>query len=242
MTPISLAPALTYLVSVLANSFLLDSSFPLMSPSYSNLTCQKVIFSSNQLSISICLFLSVNPHSQAPTFRILSNYSLWPLVVRHQIVMISNLYCLLSLPLLPLQMLVTHVSMLSHVQLFAAPMDCKPPGSSVHRILQQEYWSGLPFASPGDLPDPGIKPTSPVSLALADGFSTTEPPGKPPVDWIKHTQRHTIYNLTVPMHESEVQTWYTWIFCSSSLWAEKVSARVVILIWSSTNIKCRSVV
>ena len=40
----------------------------------------------------------------------------------------------------------------------------------------QEYWSGLPFHSPGDLPDPGIEPTSP---ALACGFFTSEPPGKP---------------------------------------------------------------
>ena len=31
---------------------------------------------------------------------------------------------------------------------------------------RQEYWSGLPFPSPGDLPNPGIKPTSPASLAL----------------------------------------------------------------------------
>ena len=38
----------------------------------------------------------------------------------------------------------------------------------------QEYWSGLPFPPPGDLPDPGIKPTSPP---LAEGFFTTEPPG-----------------------------------------------------------------
>ena len=40
---------------------------------------------------------------------------------------------------------------------------------------KQEYWSGLPFPSPGDLPDPGIKPGS---LALAGRFFTTEPPGK----------------------------------------------------------------
>ena len=38
---------------------------------------------------------------------------------------------------------------------------------------RQEYWSGLPFPSPGDLPDPGIKPEFP---ALAGGFSTTAPP------------------------------------------------------------------
>ena len=41
---------------------------------------------------------------------------------------------------------------------------------------RQEYWSELPFPSPGDLPDPGIKPVSP---ALTGGFFTTEPPGKP---------------------------------------------------------------
>ena len=41
---------------------------------------------------------------------------------------------------------------------------------------KQDYWSGLPFPSPGDLPGPGIKPTFPVSLALAGGFFTTVPP------------------------------------------------------------------
>ena len=43
-------------------------------------------------------------------------------------------------------------------------------------FFQQEYWSGLPFPPPGDLPDPGIEPKSP---ALAGGFFTAEPPGKP---------------------------------------------------------------
>ena len=41
---------------------------------------------------------------------------------------------------------------------------------------RQEYWSGLPLSSPGDLPNPGIKPASP---ALAGEFFTAEPPGKP---------------------------------------------------------------
>ena len=47
------------------------------------------------------------------------------------------------------------------------PMDCSPPGSSVHGILRQEYWNGLPFTSPGDLPAPGIKPASPALQADA---------------------------------------------------------------------------
>ena len=38
------------------------------------------------------------------------------------------------------------------------PMDCNLPGSSAHGLPRQEYWSGLPFPSPGDLPDPGIEP------------------------------------------------------------------------------------
>ena len=50
------------------------------------------------------------------------------------------------------------------------PMDCSPPGSPVHGILQAEYWNWLPYPSPGDPPNPGIEPTSP---ALADGFFTT---------------------------------------------------------------------
>ena len=44
------------------------------------------------------------------------------------------------------------------------------------RFSRQENWSGLSFPLPGNLPDPGIEPVSP---ALAGGFFTTEPPGKP---------------------------------------------------------------
>ena len=46
-------------------------------------------------------------------------------------------------------------------------------------LYRQEYWSGLPFPLPGDLPDPGIKPTYLASLASAGRFFTTVPPGKP---------------------------------------------------------------
>ena len=44
---------------------------------------------------------------------------------------------------------------------------------------RQEYWSGLPFPTPGDLSEPGFKPGSPVSPALAGAFFTSEPPGEP---------------------------------------------------------------
>ena len=42
------------------------------------------------------------------------------------------------------------------------------------RCPRQQYWNGLPFSSPRDLPNPGIKPTS----AMAGGFFIAEPPGK----------------------------------------------------------------
>ena len=47
------------------------------------------------------------------------------------------------------------------------------------KFSRQEYWSGLPFSLPGDLPDPGIEPTSLASPAWAGRFFTTVPPGKP---------------------------------------------------------------
>ena len=55
------------------------------------------------------------------------------------------------------------------------PMDCSLPGSSVQGFSRQEYWSGLPFPSPRDLPNPGIKPRSP---ALQTDTLPFEPPGK----------------------------------------------------------------
>ena len=68
-------------------------------------------------------------------------------------------------------------------QTLCDPMDCSPPGSSVHGISQAQNWSGLPFLPLGDLPNSGIEPTTPVSPALAGWFFTTESPGKPLVVW-----------------------------------------------------------
>ena len=69
-----------------------------------------------------------------------------------------------------------HVLALSRVQLFATPCIVAPQAPLSMGFPRPEYWSGLPFPTQGDLPDPGIKPTS---LALAGSFFTTEPPGKP---------------------------------------------------------------
>ena len=52
-------------------------------------------------------------------------------------------------------------------------MDCSPPGSSVHGVLQARILEWIACPPPGDLPDPGIKPASFMSLALAGRFFTT---------------------------------------------------------------------
>ena len=68
------------------------------------------------------------------------------------------------------------LSYFSHVQFFATPLTAACPAPLSMEFSRQEYWNGLPFPIPGDLLDLGIEPTSP---ALAGGFFTTEPPGKP---------------------------------------------------------------
>ena len=61
---------------------------------------------------------------------------------------------------------------------------------------RQEPWKGLPFSTPGDLPDAGIESTPPASPVLAGGFLTTVPPGKPTLclDSYKtmHAHRHLL--------------------------------------------------
>jgi len=55
-------------------------------------------------------------------------------------------------------------------------MDGSTPGSLSRGFSRQEYWSGLPFPPPGDLPDAGTEPASLASPALAGGFFTTSTP------------------------------------------------------------------
>ena len=64
------------------------------------------------------------------------------------------------------------VKSLSHVQLFATPWTVAHQASLSMGFSRQEYWSGLPFPSPGDLPDPETKPRSP---ALQADTLTSEP-------------------------------------------------------------------
>ena len=70
------------------------------------------------------------------------------------------------------------VNSLIRVSLFATLWTVAYQAPPSMGFSRQEYWSGLPFPSPGDLPDPGIEPSSP---ALQADALNSDPPGKPPV-------------------------------------------------------------
>ena len=69
------------------------------------------------------------------------------------------------------------VKSLSCVRLFATPWAVAYQAPPSMEFSRQEYWNGLLFPSPGDLPDPGIKPRSPA--LQAEDALPSEPPGKP---------------------------------------------------------------
>ena len=79
------------------------------------------------------------------------------------------------------------VKSLSHVQLFGTPWTVAYQAPPSMGFSRQENWSGLPFPSPGNLPDPGIKPGSP---ALEADALTSEPPGKPYFNTHKYSKEH----------------------------------------------------
>ena len=110
-------------------------------------------------------------------------------------------YFATSLYYFSIEMLATHVckgpsvcQSLSRVWLFATPWTVAHQAPLSMGFSRQEYWSGLPFSPPGDLPDPVIKPTSPPPgdlpdsgikassvcfPALSGGFFTPTAPGEP---------------------------------------------------------------
>ena len=65
--------------------------------------------------------------------------------------------------------------LLSYVRLFVTPWTGTHQASLSMEFSRQEYWSGLPFPSPGDLPDPGMEPRSPT---LKEDYLPSEPTGK----------------------------------------------------------------
>ena len=99
------------------------------------------------------------------------------------------------------------LSRFSHVWLSATPWTVARQAPLSMGFPRQEYWSGLPFPTPGDLPDPGVEP---ASAALAGRFFTTAPPGKP--WWVLTTrcfhdgqqERSTYHTTALISHASKV--------------------------------------
>ena len=85
----------------------------------------------------------------------------------------------------PHSLIFSHVcaQSLSYVQHFATPGTVARQAPLSMGFPRQEHWSGLPFLTPGDLPNPEIKPVSLSSLALVGGILTTAPPWKPILYW-----------------------------------------------------------
>ena len=145
-------------------------------------------------------------------------------------------------------------------QLCPAPCD---PWTIAHQpplfteFSRQEYWSGLPFPSPGDLPDPGIEAGSP---ALQANSLPSEPPGKPPIqnkkffffflkrEWEERSVSNMDW-LSVKNPEQQKSFPLIKLFCTSQtvkhsvLWSGPSicgnSQRVPVLAWSTLSMLCR---
>ena len=96
------------------------------------------------------------------------------------------------------------------------PLKCSAPGCSVHGILQAGILEWLPFPTPGDLPNPGIEPTSPLSLVLVGRFFTTS------TTW----KAHILYQFSSVQSFSRVQ-----LFATSWTAAHQASLSITIS-WS----------
>ena len=82
-------------------------------------------------------------------------------------------------------------------------------------LPRQEYWNGLPFPSPGELPTSGIKPASPTSPVLAGGFFTTKLPGKS-YFLLRYSRFIVLYKLQVNLiNITWISPWYSPRYLSS---------------------------
>ena len=96
------------------------------------------------------------------------------------------------------------MKLLGHVWLFVTPWTVAYQAPWTMGFTRQEYWSGLPWPSPGDLPDPGIEPGS---SALQPDTLPSEPPGKP---WETYRLLF-IYNRTLKIRLQ--QSGFSWVLC-----------------------------
>ena len=109
----------------------------------------------------------------------------------------------------------TCVLNLCHVQLLATPWTVAPQAPLSMGFCRQESWSGLPFPSPGDLPDPGIEP---VSLVLQAGSLPLSLQGSPPggAQWVCNK-----CPLKGQTSWSEHRVWWSGAQCREGNWQER---------------------
>ena len=93
------------------------------------------------------------------------------------------------------------------------PIDGSPQIPLCIEFSRQEYWSGLPVPPAGDLPDPGIEPTCLASPALAGGFFTTAPSGKPSLHLLTLNSVHPTPSLPFPWQLQVSSLSVNFIFC-----------------------------
>ena len=94
---------------------------------------------------------------------------------------------------------------LSHVWLFVAPWTIAHQGPLPMEFSRQEYWSGLPFPTPGDLPDPEIKPASLASSALAGGFFTISTTWEAYMGWGR-INKYCVHSFALSFFHSTIHT------------------------------------
>ena len=108
------------------------------------------------------------------------------------------------------------VKSLSRVRLFATPWTVAYQAPPSMGFSRQEYWSGLPFPSPGDLPNPGIDPGSPTLRADA---LLSEPPGK--------TQRRANTGRGLPFLGGTARAVLGWL-CPQPIGAQEKKTRTLV--------------
>ena len=122
----------------------------------------------------------------------------------------------------------------SYVWLFATlwTIACQAPLSM--QSSRQEYWSGLPFPSPGSLPNPGIKPVSPASPDIGRWFFTAEPPGTPRAIIL---QKELLWKRKSTCNVSKPQFFLFVLFCLSSRTSCDTKTFMKCLYWSDKHEK-----
>ena len=121
------------------------------------------------------------------------------------------------------------------------PVDCSPPGPSVHRVSQERKLDWLPFPPPADLPGPGMEPTSLECPALAGWFFTTEPPGTAHEQHSRGQQMEPACpweraQSSSPRENSECQGWRGW---KGDTWGgELPAADGVTQVWGTGTWEC----